>query len=101
MNQLCHSCRNIRVGQNNDGDTVPEAMEGIGSLITSAPSIALQMMEAMIPQAIKGGLCQTCANDLQTMKIELRDLLAENTDKSSLSSTTKPVSTPSNQRSAG
>ena len=68
---FCNSCRSVRIGESNTGDTLPEAMEGIRNVASMIPAMAYQMMESIIPQAKKGGACQSCLNDLQSLKNQM------------------------------
>lgn len=72
---FCNSCRSVRVGENNNGDTIPEAMEGIRDVATVLPPMAYAMMESMLPQARKGGACQSCLGTLQSIKDEMARIL--------------------------
>ena len=68
---ICTRCRNVKIGENNTGDTIPEALQGVSNVASFMPAMALTMMESMIPQARKGGACQSCLNVLQSLKNEI------------------------------
>lgn len=68
---ICSSCFNVRIGENNNGDTLPEAMEGIRNVAMMVPAMAYTMLEGMIPHAKKGGACSSCLNKLESLKSEM------------------------------
>ena len=72
---ICYSCRSVRLGDRNDGNTLIEALDAIHRVSMMVPAMAYQMMETIIPQAKTGGVCQNCISDLQYLKSELGSFL--------------------------
>jgi len=68
---FCHSCSSIRVGDNNDGETLIESLGAVREVSMMYIDAAYQMMETIIPQAEKGGVCQSCISDLHFLKSEI------------------------------
>ena len=71
MSELCNSCLRIRLGDNNTGDTLQSALEGVINAASVAPSMAVSMLESIVPQAKKGGACSGCVSFLKTIKSKL------------------------------
>ena len=68
MINICSSCQNVRIGENNTGDTLPAAMEALGGIASVMPAMGSQLLESGIPQAKKGGACQSCLSNMQSLK---------------------------------
>ena len=68
MNELCNPCLQIRLGENNDGDTLQSALEGVINAASVSFPIAVSMLDSIIPQAKKGGACNGCVSFLQKIK---------------------------------
>ena len=71
MSELCNSCLKIRLGDNNTGDTMQLALEGVINAASVSSSMAVSMLDSIVPQARKGGACNGCMNFLQTIKSKL------------------------------
>ena len=71
MNGLCNPCLRVRLGDNNDGDTIQAALEGVINAASVSSVIAVSMLESIIPQARKGGACSGCISFLQMVKGKL------------------------------
>ena len=71
MDGLCNPCLRIRVGDNNTGDTLQKALEGVINAAHVSTDLAASMLGSMIPQAKKGGACNGCISFLQTVKSNL------------------------------
>ena len=68
MNGLCNPCMEIRLGDNNTGDTMQSALEGVINAASVSSSMAVSMLESIVPQARKSGACSGCISFLQTIK---------------------------------
>ena len=68
---ICNSCRNIRLGESGEGNTIIQALGAVNDVAMKLPAAALVMMEGLVPQAKKAGACQSCLDDLQWLKNEL------------------------------
>jgi len=66
--ELCNSCLKIRLGDNNTGDTLEEAIGGLMNAMAVSTTVAVSMLESIIPQAKKGGACNGCISFLQMIK---------------------------------
>ena len=71
MNGLCNPCMKIRLGDNNTGDTMQSALEGVIDVVSVSSAMAVSMLESIIPQARKGGVCSGCISFLQMVKGKL------------------------------
>lgn len=70
---LCQPCRKIRMGENNDGETLERLMTICDNLFTELGESGLPMLAAHlkhgIPQAKKGGACRACLIWMESVEV--------------------------------
>ena len=71
MNGLCNPCMKIHLGDNNTGDTIHEALEGVINAASVSSAMAVSMLKSITPQARKGGACNGCISFLQMIEGKL------------------------------